>query len=236
MVVQVYLRVESLKADQRLPYYQKWVHKSSQRYCGGRFFPMFYKPEIRSKMQARRKALDPSAIHQAAALVAAQVIQLPQFLNARHIGCYLAIEGELDPMPIMQCANSLQKQLYLPVINTPASTNDETLQFFSYALGDPLFKGQHGISAPAHRSALPQDAADLDVMIVPLVAFDSLCNRLGRGAGHYDRTLNGVKQRCGRLPYLIGLAYEFQKIPHIVTDKWDVPMNIVVTEQNSYQH
>lgn len=195
---------------------------------------MFYKPEIRNQIQAKRKALTPVTIQQAASLVAARVIQLSPFLGARHIGCYLSIEGELDPMPIMQCADSLQKQLYLPVINTAAGADQEPLQFCRYALGDPLFKGMHGISTPAHQTTLPQDAAELDVMIVPLVAFDAACNRLGRGAGHYDRTLNGVKRRSGRLPYLIGLAYEFQKIPQIVADRWDVPLNIVVTEQNIY--
>lgn len=197
---------------------------------------MFYKPEIRSKMQQRRKALESPAIQQAAELVAAQVIQLRQFLEATHIGCYLAIEGELDPMPIMQCANSLKKQLYLPVIDAKADPHNESLQFYSYNLGDPLFKGLHGISAPAHRTALARDIAELDLLVVPLVAFDSACNRLGRGAGHYDRTLNSVKQRGGRLPYLIGLAYEFQKIPHMVADKWDVPLDTIVTEQNIYSH
>lgn len=197
---------------------------------------MFYKPEIRSKMLQRRKSLELPAIKQAAELVAAQVIQLRPFIEATHIGCYLAIEGELDPMPIMQCADSLKKQLYLPVIDTAADPHHESLQFYRYNLGDPLFKGLHGISAPAHRSALPQNVTALDLMIVPLVAFDPDCNRLGRGAGHYDRTLNSIKQHHGRLPYLIGLAYEFQKIPHIVTDKWDVPLDTIVTEKNIYSH
>jgi 5-formyltetrahydrofolate cyclo-ligase len=197
---------------------------------------LFYKPEIRSKMQQRRKALQLPAIKQAAELVAAQVIQLRSFLEASHIGCYLSIEGELDPMPIMQCADSLKKQLYLPVIANTTDPHHESLQFYGYNLGDPLFKGLHGISAPAHRTALPRDVAELDLIIAPLVAFDSDCNRLGRGAGHYDRTLNAIKQRHGRLPYLIGLAYEFQKVPQIVTDKWDVPFDTIVTEKNIYSH
>ncbi len=196
---------------------------------------MFYKPEIRDKMQRRRKALSLVAIAQAAQAVAAQVVQIREFLHAENIGCYLAIEGELDPMPILHCAHDLKKKLYLPVINPSAATDAEPLDFHGYTVGDPLMKGMHGISGPAHRTQLTCPVEHLDLILAPLVAFDSHCNRLGRGAGHYDRTLNAVKQRVGRLPYLIGLAYEFQKIPQIVTDKWDVPLDMVITEKDIYR-
>ena len=195
---------------------------------------IFYKPEIRSKMQRRRKELGLVSITQAAQAVAAQVVLLKEFLAAQHIGCYLAIEGELDPMPALLCAHTLKKKLYLPIINPASPDGAESLEFHGYTVGDPLLKGLHGISAPAHSKQLPRDIAELDLIFLPLVAFDERCNRLGRGAGHYDRTLNAVNERNGRLPYLVGLAYEFQKIPEIVTDKWDVPMDIVVTEKNIY--
>lgn len=196
---------------------------------------MFYKPEIRNKMLRRRKELDEVSIAQASQAVAAQVLHIREFLNGQHLGAYLSIEGELDPMPIMNCAQTLKKKNYLPVINLSAELNTELLEFHQYTVGDPLLKGAHGISAPAHRTELPRDIEQLDLIFVPLVAFDPHCNRLGRGAGHYDRTLNFIQARSGRLPYLIGLAYEFQKIPQIVTDKWDVPLDMVVTESTIYR-
>lgn len=194
---------------------------------------MFYKPEIRDKMQRRRKELNAVSVTQAAQAVAAQIVLLSEFLDAQNIGIYLAIENELDPLPIMQCAHQLQKKLYLPVIN--ATQPAEPLGFHAYTVGDPLLKGMHGISAPAHRTEFAYDISKLDIIFLPLVAFDARCNRLGRGAGHYDRTLNHVKKQSKPLPCLIGLAYEFQQIPEIVTDKWDVPMDLVVTEKNIYR-
>jgi 5-formyltetrahydrofolate cyclo-ligase len=194
---------------------------------------MFYKPEIRNKMRARRKSLDAIAMTQAAQAVGAKVVQIKEFLEATHIGCYLSIEGELDPMPILHCAHDLHKKLYLPVIRHDPKSG-EILEYHHYAIGDPLMKGEHGISGSAHRTQLPYSLEKLDLILTPLVAFDSHGNRLGRGAGHYDRTLNEVKGRTGKLPILMGLAYEFQKIPQIVTDKWDVPLDIIVTENNVY--
>jgi 5-formyltetrahydrofolate cyclo-ligase len=195
---------------------------------------MFYKPEVRNKMQRRRKELSLVSITQASLAAAAQAVQLPEFLEAQQIGCYLAIEGELDPLPILHCAQTLKKKLYLPVISATTDVEQAPLEFHAYTLGDPLQKGIHGISAPVHGSQLAIDLSQLSMILLPLVAFDAHCNRLGRGAGHYDRTLNVFKQH-GRLPILVGLGYEFQKIPEIIPDKWDVPLDIVITEKNLYR-
>lgn len=197
----------------------------------------FYKPEIREKMQRRRKALDLVSVTQAGQAVAAQAVLLSEFLQARQIGCYLSLENELDPIPLMHCAQTLKKKLYIPVISsdTEAGGKPCSLEFHAYTVGDPLCKSLHGISAPAHKSGLLSEISSLDIIFLPLVAFDERGNRLGRGAGHYDRTLNYVKQKHGRLPFLIGLAYDFQKVAEkIVPDKWDVPMDMIITEKTVY--
>ena len=76
------------------------------------------------------------------------------------------------------------------------------------------------------------------MIFLPVVAFDINGNRLGRGAGYYDRTLAFVNEQIEQgthiKPCLIGLAYEFQKIEQIITDKWDVALDIIVTENNIY--
>lgn len=197
---------------------------------------LFYKPEIREKMQKRRKELGLVSVTQAAQAVGAQVVLLSEFLQAGQIGCYLSIENELDPMPLMHCAQTLKKKLYLPVISTVPDTSGQSapLEFHAYTVGDPLQKSLHGTSAPAHRAGLIDDISSLDIIFLPLVAFDAHGNRLGRGAGHYDKTLNYAKQKEGRLPFLIGLAYDFQKVSEIVPDKWDVPMNMIITEKAVY--
>ncbi|WP_308159728.1 5-formyltetrahydrofolate cyclo-ligase [Coxiella-like endosymbiont of Rhipicephalus sanguineus] len=77
--------------------------------------------------------------------------------------------------------------------------------------------------------------ADLDLIFLPLVVFDKRGNRLGRGAGYYDRALAPLKDRAFKKPVLVGIAYNFQKINKIPIEKWDVPLNFVITEKTTYQ-
>ncbi len=199
---------------------------------------MFYKPEIREKIQRRRRRLDAINQAQAGQRVAAQLVYLKEFLDAQHIGSYLPIEGELDTLPLMHCGQTLKKQFYLPIIPSKESSKLQPLQFFPYRMGDVLIKDSHGISEPDPKALQPISLQNLDVIFLPVVAFDINGNRLGRGAGYYDRTLAFVNERIEQgthtKPCLIGLAYEFQKIEQIITDKWDVALDIIVTEDNIY--
>jgi 5-formyltetrahydrofolate cyclo-ligase len=76
---------------------------------------------------------------------------------------------------------------------------------------------------------------DLDVVIVPLVAFDQSGNRIGMGGGFYDRTFAFMKHRATlKRPLLVGVAYDFQRVSGLQTQTWDVPMHVVITEKESY--
>ncbi len=195
---------------------------------------MVYKPEIRDKMQKRRSQLDKVSVVQASQAVAAVVVVLKEFLEAQHIGAYIPIQNELETYPILQAAESLHKKLFLPAFRQgkPESEPTNILTFFPYALGDALQNGK-GFPQPAH--SVIREAKDLDLILLPLVAFDAYCNRVGRGAGHYDRALAFLNPRhSAKKPFLLGLGYEFQKIPPVKLEKWDVPMDMVVTEKNTY--
>ena len=76
---------------------------------------------------------------------------------------------------------------------------------------------------------------NIDIILMPLVAFDTNGNRIGSGAGYYDRTFSFLRDKNRASPYLIGLAFELQKISQIVADPWDVPLNLIVTEKKVYE-
>ena len=101
--------------------------------------------------------------------------------------------------------------------------------------GDRLVRNRFGIPEPSlrqHRIALPWA---LDVILVPLVGFDSACRRLGMGGGFYDRTLGFLRHRTHwRRPTLIGLAHECQRVAELEAQPWDVPLDMVVTEKRVY--
>ena len=88
-------------------------------------------------------------------------------------------------------------------------------------------KGKFNISEPYKGKRI--DTNDLDVIIVPLVGFDLKKNRLGHGWGYYDKFLknsNALK---------IGVAFEIQKVDEIIVEEYDIPLDIIITENNIYQ-
>lgn len=217
----------------RIPPEPKGFTTLKQRYRGGiKDFFMFYKPEIRKAILQKRKKMNDIAVQQASSQAAAQLLYLPQLIDSHHIAYYLPVEGEMDPRPIIHFEQLQFKKFYLPVID---KNDQKTLAFYSYAEGDTLTENKYGIKEPVTEGKTPIALHELDIVMVPLVSFDKNCNRIGRGAGYYDRTFAEVKQPPSSKPILIGLGYEFQKTPEIVPSPWDVPMDIVITEKNVYK-
>ena len=72
------------------------------------------------------------------------------------------------------------------------------------------------------------------VVLAPLVVFDSNCNRIGMGGGFYDRSFEFRKNPESKLPRLIGVAHEFQKVDQILPEDWDVRLDRIVTDQAIY--
>jgi 5-formyltetrahydrofolate cyclo-ligase len=156
----------------------------------------------------------------------------PIFLNSRHIALYLEEDGEIATDLILERARELKKRCYLPVLR-PAP--QQALWFAEYRPGDCLHNNRFGIAEPCihkHRLIPPWG---LDLIVLPLVAFDAEGNRLGMGAGYYDRTLAYLANRKFWLkPRLIGIAHELQKVPKIKREAWDIPLDGVVTERDFY--
>jgi 5-formyltetrahydrofolate cyclo-ligase len=72
-------------------------------------------------------------------------------------------------------------------------------------------------------------------LLLPLVGFDETGNRLGMGGGYYDRTLSYLRQRKHwRRPRLVGIAHECQKVDALAPSPWDVPLDMIVTEERVY--
>lgn len=131
----------------------------------------------------------------------------------------------MDLAPLIERLWRCGKQIYLPVLHGPA------LWFMPFTPRTPLAHNRFGIPEPnlnaPHRAAL----RTLDLVLMPLVAFDRNGNRLGMGGGFYDRTFAYLRgsPRWAR-PCLIGTAYEFQRVPPLAVQPWDVPLGGVVTE------
>ncbi len=132
---------------------------------------------------------------------------------------YWPIGDEMDPRPLLLALAARGHPLALPV--TPA--RGRPLSFRAWAPGGALVPGRYGTSEPAPDAA----AAVPGFLLVPLLAFDHRCNRLGYGAGYYDRTLAALPPDT----VAAGLAFAAQEVVAVPVDPDDVALRAVATER-----
>ena len=192
------------------------------------------KQDLRRRIRHRRRATSGLAQRRAARAATRRLAALPKIRRARRIAVFVANDGELDPAPFARLAHTRGARLYLPVVT---GTSPRPLAFLSWVPGQTqLVRNRFGIREPrpAPQRRLPRRL--LDVIIVPLVAFDARGQRLGMGGGFYDRTLAFLRRGWrGRRPRLVAAAYDFQRVPELPTQTWDVPLDVVVTERKIYR-
>jgi len=190
--------------------------------------------KIRQAVRQQRQGLTPAQVAEHSLQLANNLLNSRLFQTSQHIAVYLANDGEIDPLFLIDEAWHRRKQIYLPVLGLRTSNR---MWFLPFAEQTALSPNRFGIPEPVHsrrdRLFKPQR---LDLVLMPLVAFDKQGNRLGMGGGFYDRTLAFLNSRHHwRKPRLIGLAYEFQCIEQLPAQNWDIPLDAIVTEQGFYQ-
>lgn len=181
-------------------------------------------------MRAQRKQLSPDDVAFASLSVSQTIIHLPAFLNSQHIAYYLPNENEIDTQFIAEYATELGKKLYLPVMS-----ENNSLIFYAVHAHTQYQQNKLNIVEPVVSGKCAVAVDQLDLILIPLVAFDKQCHRLGRGTGCYDRALQSMHTASTeKYPVLIGLAYEFQKVETIIPEQWDVSLDCIVTEKMTY--
>jgi 5-formyltetrahydrofolate cyclo-ligase len=157
-----------------------------------------------------------------------QFLQYPYFQQSQHIACYLPFKNECRSLPIMKAIWQANKICYLPIIS---SYEKNVLMFVRYQYGEKLHKNRYSILEPVDCSSV-MTPNQLDIVIMPLLAFDLAGHRLGTGGGYYDRTFAFIKTEKNviKRPMFVGLAYSTQQIAMIPYDPWDITLDIVVTE------
>ena len=178
------------------------------------------KATIRQDMRLRRRALTPEEQHTRATQLADQGHKLPHLFAAERIGSYRAFGGEIDTLALEK---QLSGELFLPKI-----TDFKTAQMQFFAYGSKTNVSDLGITEPDD-SLPPIDLTTLDAVLVPLVAFKRDGSRLGMGAGFYDRAFEFRREPAVKLPVLVGVAHDFQECKTLEPDHWDVPLDVIIT-------
>lgn len=197
------------------------------------FYPVISSAELRRECRNLRRSLTAAqqTDHSRAFTALASRERLVQ--RARRVAAYIGADGELDPAPLFSVIQCCRKQLYLPVLRPHPQLK---LWFVQHPPDGALEVNRFGIPEPPlkhRRICLPWA---LDIILLPLVAFDADCNRMGMGGGYYDRTLAYLRRRSSwRRPRLIGVAHECQRVEKLPLNRWDVPLDLVITESRVYR-
>lgn len=182
------------------------------------------KQELRSKYLIARTSMTVAARKKASAQICDIVIQAGFFRKSRIVGCYLPTDKEVDTWPIIERALKMGKQIFAPVLG-----KNGTMRFHDLTTNSSLFINQFGLMEPQSSNYI--NPHHIDIVITPLVAFDSFGNRIGMGGGYYDRCFSFLNGRKTWLhPKLIGLAFDCQRVNLISPSPWDIGLYRVITE------
>jgi 5-formyltetrahydrofolate cyclo-ligase len=183
----------------------------------------YTKTELRKKiLTLLRKQKEEERLAKSLAVLN-KLLKRPEFQKAFTVLFYAAFDGEVDTFEMMQRAQQLGKKIGLPYIVRKEKRMVPTMV---ESIEEDLAIGPYGVRQPRETSREKTLSTDnLDLVIVPGVAFDRHNHRLGRGQGYYDRFL---KELSARTP-TIGLAFDFQIVDYFPPkEEHDVPVSCVL--------
>ncbi|MFK3651006.1 5-formyltetrahydrofolate cyclo-ligase [Lysobacter enzymogenes] len=182
-----------------------------------------HRTTLRRDLRALRRTQPAAARIGGAEALAAQLSALPFAPQTGYVAGYWATDGEI----------ALHAwQLRLPpgcVYCLPVLHEDQRLRFAPWRPGDDLVANRFGIPEPAVADSSLLLPEDMSLIVLPLVGFDARGHRLGMGGGWYDRSF-AFRQRRPAPPWLVGAAFELQRVERLDAADWDVALDAVCTE------
>ncbi|MCT4589401.1 MAG: 5-formyltetrahydrofolate cyclo-ligase [Carboxylicivirga sp.] len=176
---------------------------------------MIEKKALRQKIRELKKQLNATERMRQSDHIQLQLEQRIEFIKARKILLYWAISDEVPTQGIINSWYQ-EKEIYLPVIH------NKDLKIVKYEGEQSMVPDEkYGIPEPTGEEV--NDETLIDLVIVPGVAFDKQNNRMGRGAGYYDRILNRLVHASK-----IGLAFDIQMVEQVPVEAHDIKMDMVI--------
>jgi len=186
--------------------------------------------QLRAELRKRRNELDGAARFAAARAVAEHLDDIPGYVAARRVAGYWAIGGELPLSSVVAALDRDEARTFL--LPTVPTGKRGKLAFSPWHVGEAVEANRFGIPEPIATELL--EGSSLDVVLLPVVAFDRQGHRLGTGGGYYDRTF-AFRQATSPPPLLIGIAFACQEVDSIEVAAWDVDLDWVVTEREAIE-
>jgi 5-formyltetrahydrofolate cyclo-ligase len=181
---------------------------------------------LRLALRQRRNGVPRSIAGAAARAIAKHVSHSGLLARQQRIAVYAAFDGEIDLAYVVRYAQRLGCTLYAPRITNMRARR---MEFIKLAGRTGQRRNRFSILEPRGHLQRRIDPRQIDVVFIPVVAFDAYGWRLGFGAGFYDRKFGFLRRRFSRKPVLIGVGYEFQRVPHQAPCPWDVSLDFFDT-------
>jgi 5-formyltetrahydrofolate cyclo-ligase len=188
----------------------------------------FAKDELRKRIRTERLTIAVSEREAAADAAADLFVAQPLLQKYDNFAAYIAHGGEFDVMPLLRRIWQAQKTCYLPVLSMESPGQ---LQFVKYQEDTFLQTNRYHILEPDFSLANEIPVTSLDVVLLPLTAFNRDGFRLGSGGGYYDKTFAFLRQDKPAKPLMIGVGFALQEVPLLPHDDWDVKLDGILTEQ-----
>lgn len=182
------------------------------------------KATIRKEVLAKQAGLSKAERKRRSSRISAKLFLCPEFKRAKVIMFYVSKEGEVDTSEMIKAALKSGKEVLVPVtLRKERKLIPSRLIDYDKELGS----GPYGIPQPKAEFIRPVEPDQIDLILVPGLAFDKSGNRLGRGAGYYDRFLLLLK--VPKETTKIGLAFSFQVLPSLPKKYHDLPVDKVLS-------
>jgi 5-formyltetrahydrofolate cyclo-ligase len=181
------------------------------------------KKGIRDKLLLIRDSLNPAVKQEKDAAVRERLLSLDEFKHAQTILFYASFRSEVDTIQLIKESLGMNKKIALPKVDN----GRKKLEIYTIHDYSEVVPGYAGIPEPlpaVHREVIIDD---IDMVVVPGAGFDIKGNRLGYGAGYYDRMLS---QSINRIT-AVALAYEEQIFENIPVESHDVKVDMIVTDK-----
>jgi 5-formyltetrahydrofolate cyclo-ligase len=187
------------------------------------------KKEIRSRILNLRNSLNTNDVESNSDLIQAKLWQLIESHGFKSIMFYIAFGSEVRTQICISKALDKELNVIVPVCIKTKNEQGLVREILPSRLLDPkseLAEGTFGVLEPKIEFRRPFSPEEIDLVVVPGVAFDERCYRIGYGAGYYDHFL----PRCTKA-LSVALAYEMQIVTDAFPASWDVPVNCIITEK-----
>jgi 5-formyltetrahydrofolate cyclo-ligase len=181
------------------------------------------KEDVRVHVRARRRGLDPAQRDALDQRIRKHLAAGVRERSVTSIAAFLAIDGEPDLEPALNTLVAERIELALPVL---IGAEKRTLELHRWHRNSVMQPNDFGIREP--RDGAPCRLPSVEIVFMPLVAYDRTGTRLGMGGGFYDRMLG--QSGNARRPLRVGVAYALQEEPSLPRDSWDIPLDAIVNE------